>query len=251
MESIMDRFIIDNWSQEDYNSLILYLKNQADLKYREFHSHLVPTQNIEYFIGIRVPILRKLGKYICKGNPRSFLKFPKDNYYEESMLYGIVVCNIKTKNYEDFCTLFDSFVEKINNWAVCDSCSGKSIDFKKYKDEYFSYIEKYLNSNNPWAIRYGLITMFEYKKDKNYLPMILDRLKTIDNPEYYVKMAKAWLTAELFAYHKDDVFNFLKKNYYDKQTLKMTFSKINDSRRIDDKDKKEIICYKKNILDNV
>lgn len=250
MESIMDRFILDNWTQEDYNSLILYLKSQADLKYRDFHSHLVPTHNKEYFIGIRVPVLRKLGKNICKGNPRSFLKFPKDNYYEESMLYGIVSCSIKTDSYDEFCTMFDLFVERINNWAVCDSCSGKSRDFSKYKKEYFSYIEKYINSENPWAIRYGLITMFEYKEDKEYLTQILDRLKTINSSEYYVKMAKAWLTAELFAFHKEEVFDFLKKNYYDKEVFIMTCSKIRDSRRISDKDKEEINSFKKVVLDN-
>lgn len=58
----MDRFIIDNWTQEDYNSLILYLKSQADLKYRDFHSKLIPNCDKEYFIGIRVPVMRKLGK---------------------------------------------------------------------------------------------------------------------------------------------------------------------------------------------
>ena len=46
----MDRFIIDNWTQEDYNSLILYLKSQADLKYRDFHSKLIPNCDKEYFI---------------------------------------------------------------------------------------------------------------------------------------------------------------------------------------------------------
>ena len=83
----MDRFIIDNWTQEDYNSLILYLKSQADLKYRDFHSKLIPNCDKEYFIGIRVPVMRKLGKAICKGNPRSFLKVCGNKYYEESMLY--------------------------------------------------------------------------------------------------------------------------------------------------------------------
>lgn len=247
----MDRFILDNWTQEDYNSLILYLKSQADLKYRDFHSRLVPDFDKEYFIGIRVPIMRKLGKVISKGNPRSFLKVVGNDYYEENMLYGIVCNNIKTENYNDFCTLMDSFVERINNWGVCDSCSGKSRDFKKYKEDYFSYIEKYLYSDNPWEIRYGLIIMFQYKEDKKYLDENLVRLKNINLDHYYVKMAKAWLTAELFAYHKEEVFNFLKKNYYDKETFLMTCSKIHDSRRISNEDKEEIKNFKKVSLDKL
>ena len=124
-------------------------------------------------------------------------------------------------------------------------------ELKKYKEEYFSYIEKYLNSNNPWEIRYGIITMFEYKEDKKYLDDILVRLKNINYDHYYVKMAKAWLTAELFAFHKDEVFNFLRKNYYDKETFLMTCSKIRDSRRVSDKDKEEIKEFKKVSLDKL
>ena len=139
----MDRFIIDNWTQEDYNSLILYLKSQADLKYRDFHSKLIPNCDKEYFIGIRVPVMRKLGKAIAKGNPRSFLKVCGNKYYEESMLYGIVTCSIKTESFSDFSSLMESFVKRMNNWALCDSC--KFTELKKYKEEYFSYIEKYLN----------------------------------------------------------------------------------------------------------
>ena len=247
---MMEQFILDNWTKKDYDSMILFLKSHADLKYRDFHSRLVPTKEKAYFIGIRIPFLRKLGKCIAKGNPRSFLLFPKDNYYEEAMLYGIVIGNIKTNSYEDFCRLYDDFVPRINNWAVCDSCSGKSRDFKKYKTDYFSYLEKYLKSESPWAIRYGIITMFQYKGDEEYYDIILDRLKNIKNEHYYVKMAKAWITAELFSYNSEKVFNFLKKNYYDRETFVMTCSKIRDSYRVTDEWKRKIAEYK-SLLDKM
>ncbi len=246
----MERFIRDNWTKNDYDSLILYLKSQADLKYREFHSNLVPNIPTDYIIGIRMPIMRKIGKAISRGNGRSFLSFPKDNYYEEALLYGIVLGNIKTNDYEDFCNLYDRFIPRINNWAVCDCCSGKSRDFKKYKEEYFSYIEKYLYSQNPWAVRYGIITMFEYKKEKVYLNEILNRLNKIENDFYYVKMAKAWLVAELFTFFSDEVYGFITDNNFDNETMKMTFQKIRDSYRVNPLWKDKIKEYKKNYLNN-
>jgi 3-methyladenine DNA glycosylase AlkD len=156
------------------------------------------------------------------------------------MLYGLVLSKIKTKSYQDFCNLYNSFVSKINNWAVCDTCSGKSRDFDKYKTDYFSYIEKYINSNNPWAIRYGIITMFQYKKQPEYIDEILLRLNKINMNFYYVKMAKAWLTAELFVFHKEKVLNFLMNNAFDKETLNMTFSKLRDSYRVSPEDKEKL-----------
>ncbi len=50
--------------------------------------------------------------------------------------------------------------------------------------------------------------MFEYKEDKKYLDDILIRLKNINYDHDYVKMAKAWLTAQLFAFHNNEVLIF-------------------------------------------
>lgn len=247
----MEQFILDKWDKFHYNNLISFLKDNADLEYKDFHSKLVPTLSKDYFIGIRMPFLRKLGKAISKGDGRSFLSFCCDDYYEESMLYGIVLGNIKTGNFDEYCKLYDGFVEKINNWAVCDCCSGKSVDFNKYKADYFSYIEKHLNSSNPWEIRYAVITMFNYKEDEEFLSLILARLKNIKSDFYYVKMAVAWLTAELYAFHKKKVYDFLLKMPYDKETTLMVCSKIRDSRRVNKEDKAVIKEYKQKYLDNI
>lgn len=44
-----------------------------DLKYRNFHSKLMPGIDKETIIGIRTPVLRKFAERICKnGSSRSF-----------------------------------------------------------------------------------------------------------------------------------------------------------------------------------
>lgn len=240
----MENFSLQHWTKEDYNSLILHLKAQADLKYKKFHSGIMPNTAENYIIGVRMPILRKIAGEISKGNGRDFLQFVLDDYYEEAMLYGLVLSKIKTQNYEDFCYLYDKFVDRINNWAVCDTCSGKSKDFKKYKEQYFLYLENYIQSDNPWAIRYAIITMFNYKKDAEYLEVILQRLNKITNDYYYVKMAKAWLCAELFVFDKERIYNFLRENNFDKETMLMTFSKLRDSLRVSSDDKEKLKALK-------
>ena len=93
--------------------------------------------------------------------------------------------------------------------------------------------------------------MFQYKGEEEYFDLVLDRLKNINNEHYYVKMAKAWLTAELFSYHSEKVFNFLKENYYDRETFLMTCSKIRDSYRVSDEWKEKVADYKKYCLDKI
>lgn len=241
----MDRFILSNWTQNDYNSLILFLKSQADLSYREFHKKLIPDAETDLFIGIRLPIMRKIAKTISKGNIDSFLSNVGNDYYEEDMLYGLVLNQYKSRSFEDFCLHQENFIKRISNWAVCDTCSGKSKDFYKFKEDYFSYIEDYFYSENPWKVRYALIVMFQYKKDKAYHDIILKRLNNINNDHYYVKMAKAWLTAELYVFDSDKIYNFLQKNNFDKETMKMTFQKMSDSYRISAEDKAKLRNLKK------
>mgnify|MGYP000411733583 CR=1 FL=1 len=43
-----------------------------DLKYRNFHSKLMPGIDKETIIGIRTPVLRKLRKNLQNGSSRSF-----------------------------------------------------------------------------------------------------------------------------------------------------------------------------------
>lgn len=72
-------FTLDSWSADDYDNLTEYLKSNADLKYRDFHSSLVPDTESNSIIGIRMPIMRKIAKEISKGNAREFLIFLKQN----------------------------------------------------------------------------------------------------------------------------------------------------------------------------
>ena len=55
-------FTLDSWSADDYDNLTEYLKSNADLKYRDFHSSLVPDTESNSIIGIRMPIMRKIAK---------------------------------------------------------------------------------------------------------------------------------------------------------------------------------------------
>lgn len=44
------------------------LFNLQDLKYRDFHSALVPNIDKEQIIGVRLPELRKIGKKLTDNN---------------------------------------------------------------------------------------------------------------------------------------------------------------------------------------
>lgn len=122
------------WNKDKYKKFMEYLKSLQDLKYKEFHSSLVLNSKYK-MIGIRVPIMRDIAKKIAKGNIEEFLECAQDIYYEEVMIQGLVISHIKDEKL--FYINFKEYINKIDNWAICDSfCSSIKI-VRKYEEKYF------------------------------------------------------------------------------------------------------------------
>ena len=103
------------WSKEEYNNFISYLFNISEKEYKLFQEKLIPNKNI---IGIRTNILKKIAKEIYKGNYDEFLNIMQNNYYEENILYGLIISNIKdTKTLLPY---LNKYILIIDNWASCD-----------------------------------------------------------------------------------------------------------------------------------
>ena len=68
------------------------LFEKQDLKYRDFHSKLMPTVEKEKIIGVRIPILRSLAKDLYKNEVKEFLENSSENhpheFYEENNLHA-------------------------------------------------------------------------------------------------------------------------------------------------------------------
>ena len=77
---------------EPYTALQQQLFTMQDLKYRDFHSRLLPGIDKETIIGIRTPILRKFAKEFRKTEEaKAFLQELPHQYYEENNLHLMIV----------------------------------------------------------------------------------------------------------------------------------------------------------------
>ena len=112
------------------NTLQKQLFELQDLKYRDFHSKLIPGYNKENIIGIRTPILRKFAKEYAKTeDSKSFIKDLPHTYYEENNLHMMIISGIK--DYDECIKQVKLFIPYINNWATCDLPLPKC--FSKHK----------------------------------------------------------------------------------------------------------------------
>ena len=228
----MDYSKIDEYN---YCDIINHLKSIADEKYKNFHSGIVKDTGSE-IIGVRLPELRKIAKEILKGDYEGFLHVSGKIYYEEVMLKGLVTAQVKG-DFEDVKKRVDDFVPWIDNWAVNDTfCSTFKI-IKKFHGEFFEHIETYLKSENPWAVRLGLILMMNYYLTDEYIDRVLQRAENIQSDEYYVQMGKAWLIATAAAKFRDKAIEFIKTAEFDDKTFNMTVQKCVDSFRVSKEDK--------------
>ena len=235
----MDFSIIN---KENYDELLDYMQTLSDEKYREFNSKIVP--NTDNILGIRVPVLRKLAKEIFKGDCQGFLQSCGRTYYEEDLLRGIVISNIKT-DCEELLKLVDGFIPYVNNWAVCDTFCTSLKQVKKYKPQFFEHIQTYLDDSNVWGKRVGLILMLCYFLEDEYIDEVLKRCENTQSEEYYVMMGRAWLIATAYAKFPDKTKTFLLNANLDNTVFNMSIQKCIESNRITKEDKSYLRTLKR------
>jgi 3-methyladenine DNA glycosylase AlkD len=224
------------WTKDTYKQYIEYLISIKEDKYKEFHSKLCFTKY--EILGIRLPIIRKIVKQISKTNYIDFLKLSKSKYYEEVMIEGLVISNIKEE--ETFDKYFNKYITKIDNWGICDSFCNSLDIVTKNPSKYFNLCKELSLSNEEFISRVGLIIILNYYVKEEYLQDIFNILDSITSDKYYINMAQAWLICELYIYYPQVTENYLKKNKLNKFTHNKAISKIRESYRIS-KEKKEYL----------
>ena len=227
----------ENWNKENYKKFIGYLISIKDEKYKDFHSSLVLNSKYE-MIGIRIPIMRKIANEISKTDIEEFLKHSQNKYYEEIMIQGLVISNIKDE--EIFYKFFKNHINKIDNWALCDSFCNSIKIVKKYEEKYFPLaIEMSLNEKE-FISRTGLVIILSHFVEEKYLKEIFNTLNKINSDEFYINMAQAWLICDLYIKYPKETLKFIKQNNLNKFTHNKAISKIHDSYRVSKEDKEHL-----------
>lgn len=220
------------------------LFERNDPKYKEFNEKLVP--GIGDTIGVRVPVVRAVAKEEAKGNFKELLdEFEKTResslYQEELMVWGMVIGYGRMPLEERFSHL-DKYVPRINSWAVCD-CGNSTFKFlKKYPEESFGYVCKYLNSGREYELRFAAVALMEYFITEEYIDRVLDIYQKICHEGYYVKMAVAWAVSVCYVKFPEKTLRLLKRESVEAGGLETwthnkAIQKIRESRRVSEEDK--------------
>lgn len=212
------------------------LFNLQDLKYRDFHSALVPNIDKEQIIGVRLPELRKIGKKLTDNN------FDW-HYYEEIMLHGFYIGYAKL-SYEERISLLTEFIPYINNWAVCDCVSSTLKFVNKNRSDFLEFLKPYMNSQKEYELRFAVVMLMDYYLDDEYLKFTVDYLSKIKSDYYYVNMAVAWALSVAFVKDSNLVLPLIENYVLEPFVHNKTISKICDSYRVDKPIKEKLKTYR-------
>ena len=198
-----------------------------DKDYALFQSRLVPDIDSELIIGVRVPALRKFAKELKKKQGcEDFLKELPHKYYDENMLHGILISEMK--DYIGCIERLNEFLPYIDNWAVCDTLSPKV--FKKNKDTILEGISK---SKKTYTCRFGIGMLMSHFLDEDFNKEYLKLPAGIKSKEYYVNMMLAWFFATALAKQWESTLPLFEEEKLDVWVHNKSIQKAKESYRID------------------
>ena len=206
-----------------------------DRNYAEFQVKLTPGVPKETFIGVRVPAVRKLAQELTKEwDCSAFLSQLPHKYYDENLLHGLLVSEIK--DYNKCIEELERFLPYVDNWAVCDIMSPKI--FKKHKKELLPFIKAWTKSSEEYTIRFGLEMLMSHFLDDDFKPEHLAIAASIHSDKYYVNMMIAWFFATALAKQWDSVIGYIEGDKLDEWVHNKTIQKARESNRISDEQKR-------------
>lgn len=208
-----------------------------DLKYRDFHSSLVPNVDKDRFIGVRTPILRSIAKDMIKdGSYKEFINDLPHYYYEENTLHSCILSLYK--DLDELLIELDKFLPYIDNWATCDLLRPKA--FEKDHDRILDKVKEWIHTKDVYTVRFGIVTLLSFYLDDYFSDEINDIVLNINSSEYYINMAIAWYFSYALIKQYDRTINIFKEKRLNKWIHNKSIQKAIESYRID-KDKKNYL----------
>ncbi len=222
------------------------LFEMQDLKYRDFHSRLMPTVDKSLIIGVRTPELRKFSKEIFGTKiAADFLKEMPHKYYEENNLHAFLIAKIQDF---DLCIEeLDRFLPYIDNWATCDML--RPVCFSSNKEKLLLKIKEWINEKHTYTIRFAIEMLMVHFLDGDFIPEYLDYVANAPSSDYYLMMVRAWYFATALAKQYDLALPYLEQKTLDFATHNKAIQKAVESFRLTDTQKTYLKTLKINKAD--
>ena len=220
------------------SQLLDVLFENQDLTYRQMQIKLLPNLSPDSIIGVRTPILRSIARQLedasvfCENLPHRF--------FEENQIHSFLL--EREKNFDVAISGIEGFLPFVNNWATCDQLRPRC--FQRNRQKLLPYIQKWIASDEPYTIRFGMGMLMCHFMDEEFEESLLELPAGVQSKEYYVQMMVAWFYATALAKQYDATLPFVSGYRLDKWTHNKTIQKAIESYRVTPEHKRELVRYR-------
>lgn len=212
-----------------------------DLKFKAFHSRLIPTIPADTVIGVRTPDLKFIAKkFSADPNIGRFLDKLPHRYYDENQVHSFILSGIK--DFDECIVQVERFLPYVDNWAICDQLRPKVLgNTAEHRKHLLKYIKLWMKGklasgrmvlDDTYVVRFGIEMLMTYFLDKDFEPDYPKWVAAVRREDYYVKMMVAWYFATALAKQYDATIPYIQEHKLDPWTHGRTIQKACESFRV-------------------
>ena len=203
------------------NQIHLTLKKSADSNIAAHSQRFFKTGKGEYgegdiFLGIRVPVLRKMAKQYKELSVDQILEVLTSKYHEERLLALLMLVNSYEKadlnNQKIIYTHYLNNTRFINNWDLVDSSAHKIVGAYLYTKNR-KPLYTLARSKDLWERRIAIISTYYFIKKRDFEDTLKICELLIDNKEDLIHKAVGWMLREIGNQDMSTERAFLDKYY--------------------------------------
>ena len=220
------------------SQLIDVLYENQDDTYRQMQIRLLPNLSPDSIIGVRTPVLRAIARQLEDAS--AFRENLPHRFFEENQIHSFLL--EREKNFETAVSEIERFLPFVDNWATCDQLRPRC--FQKNRQKLLPYIRKWIASDEPYTIRFGVGMLMVHFLDEDFEESLLELPAGVQSNEYYVQMMIAWYFATALAKQYDATLPYISSYKLDKWTHNKTIQKAAESYRVSPEHKQELVGYR-------
>lgn len=220
------------------SQLLDVLFENQDEKYRQMQIRLLPNLDPDSIIGVRTPVLRSIARQMEDASV--FLDCLPHRYFEENQIHSFLL--EREKNFDAAVSEIERFLPFVDNWATCDQLRPRC--FLRNRQKLLTYIRKWIASDEPYTVRFGVGMLMVHYLDENFEESLLELPAGVQSKEYYVQMMVAWFYATALAKQYQATLPYISGYRLDKWTHNKTIQKAVESYRVTPEHKRKLVTFR-------
>ena len=154
----------------------------------------------DIFLGIRVPVLRKIAKKFRRISLAEVSKLLESKFHEERLLSILMLVNLfKSGDEDDQELIYELYLDKtkfINNWDIVDISAGNIVGaFLFEKDKAPLY--RLVFSENLWERRIAIVATFYFIRNDEFDDTLKIAEILLTDKEDLIHKAVGWMLREV------------------------------------------------------